>query len=141
MLISTALVGVAFWLAAGWRSTPIPLIWASVFGALISSTEPIAVLSTLKSVHVPEDLEVEMSGEALLNDRVGVVVFTILLATAFGQQGGAFDPLEVGQLFFVEALGGAIFGLVTCYIAYRLMRLIDDYRIEGLISLATVMGT
>lgn len=141
VLISTAIVGVTFWLAAGWLSTPIPLIWALVFGALISPTDPVAVLSTLKSVHVPEDLEVEMSGEALLNDGVGVVVFTILLATAVGQQGGAFDPLEVGRLFFVEALGGAIFGLVTGYIAYRLMRLIDDYRIEVLISLAAVMGT
>ncbi|MCA6108588.1 cation:proton antiporter [Bradyrhizobium cenepequi] len=141
VLISTAIVGVAFWLAAGWLGTPIPLIWALVFGALISPTDPVAVLSTLKSVHVPEDLEVEMSGEALLNDGVGVVVFTILLATAVGQQAGAFDPLDVGRLFFVEALGGAIFGLVTGYIAYRLMRLIDDYRIEVLISLAAVMGT
>jgi CPA1 family monovalent cation:H+ antiporter len=68
VLISTAIVGTALWLAAGWLGTPIPLAWALVFGALISPTDPVAVLSTLKSVRVPEDLQVEMSGEALLND-------------------------------------------------------------------------
>lgn len=141
VLISTAIVGLAFWLAAGWLRTAIPLVWALVFGALISPTDPVAVLSTLKSVQVPEDLEVEMSGEALLNDGVGVVVFTILLATAVGQQAGAFDALEVGRLFFIEALGGAVFGLISGYITYRAMRLIDDYRIEVLISLAAVMAT
>jgi CPA1 family monovalent cation:H+ antiporter len=141
VLISTAIVGVAFWFLAGWLGTPIPLLWALVFGALISPTDPVAVLSTLKSVHVPEDLEVEMSGEALLNDGVGVVVFTILLAAAMGQDAGAFDALQIGRLFFVEALGGAVFGLLAGYATYRAMRVIDDYRIEVLISLAAVMAT
>jgi CPA1 family monovalent cation:H+ antiporter len=82
VLISTAIVGVALWLAAGWLGTPIPLAWALVFGALISPTDPVAVLSTLKAVRVPEDLQVDMTREALLNDGVGVVLFTILLASA-----------------------------------------------------------
>jgi Na+:H+ antiporter len=141
VIISTVIVGLGFWLVAGWLGTPIPLIWALVFGALISPTDPVAVLSTLRAVHVPEDVEVEMSGEALLNDGVGVVVFTILVAAAVGREAGEFGALQVTELFFVEALGGAIFGLAAGYLAYRAMRLIDDYRIEVLISLAAVMGT
>jgi len=141
VVISMAIVGLGFWLAAGWLGTPIPLLWALVFGALISPTDPIAVLSTLRAVHVSEDLEVEMSGEALFNDGVGVVLFTILLAAAIGREAGEFRFLQVAQLFFIEALGGAVFGLITGYVAYRAMRLIDDYKIEVLISLAVVMGT
>jgi CPA1 family monovalent cation:H+ antiporter len=73
VVVSTAIVGVSFWLVAGWLGSPIPLVWALVFGALISPTDPVAVLSILKAVHVPKDTEVEMTGEALLNDGVGVV--------------------------------------------------------------------
>lgn len=141
VIISTALVGGGFWLVAGWLGTPIPLTWALVFGALISPTDPVAVLSTLKAVDVPEDLEVEMTGEALLNDGVGVVVFTILLAAAVGSEAGSFGIAQAAELFFVEALGGAVFGMVTGYVAYRAMRLIDDYRVEVLISLAVAMAT
>jgi len=141
VLVSITIVGISFWLVAGWLGSPIALIWALVFGALISPTDPVAVLSILKAVHVPEELEVEMTGEALLNDGVGVVVFTILVAAAVGTEGVGFGVVQVGQLFFVEALGGAILGLITGYVAYRAMRLIDDYRIEVLISLAVVMGT
>ena len=119
VVISTAIVGLSFWLAADWLGTPIPLVWALVFGALISPTDPIAVLSTLRAVHVSEDLEVEMSGEALFNDGVGIVMFTILLAAAIGQEAGGFGFLQVAQLFFIEALGGAAFGLITGYVAYR----------------------
>lgn len=141
VVISTALVGGGVWLVAGWLGTPIPLTWALVFGALISPTDPVAVLSTLKAVDVPEDLEVEMTGEALLNDGVGVVVFTILLAAAVGSEAGGFGIAQAAELFFVEALGGAILGMVTGYVAYRAMRLIDDYRVEVLISLAVAMAT
>jgi hypothetical protein len=91
VLISTVVVGTALWLVAGWLGTPIPLAWALVFGALISPTDPVAVLSTLKSVRVPEELQVEMSGEALLNDGVGVVLFTILLSAAAEPQTEGFD--------------------------------------------------
>jgi monovalent cation:H+ antiporter, CPA1 family len=141
VLISTAIVGTALWLVAGWLATPIPLAWALVFGALISPTDPVAVLSTLKSVRVPEDLQVEMTGEALLNDGVGVVLFTILLAAAAEPQTGAFNLAEVTRLLLVEALGGAVFGLLIGHATYRAMRAIDDYSIEVLISLAAVMAT
>jgi CPA1 family monovalent cation:H+ antiporter len=141
VVLSTAIVGVSFWLIAGWLGTQIPLVWALVFGALISPTDPVAVLSILKAVHVPKVTEVEMTGEALLNDGVGVVMFTILVAAAAGVEGAGFGVVQVAQVFFVEALGGAILGLAAGYVAYRAMRLLDDFRIEVLISLAMVMGT
>lgn len=141
VVLSTAIVGVCFWLIARWLGSPIPLVWALVFGALISPTDPVAVLSILKAMHVPKDTEVEMTGEALLNDGVGVVMFTILVAAAAGVEGAGFGVVQVAQVFFVEALGGAILGLAAGYVAYRAMRLLDDFRIEVLISLAMVMGT
>lgn len=86
-------------------------------------------------------MKAEAALSVLAYDGVGVVVFTILVAAAVGTEGVGFGVVQVGQLFFVEALGGAILGLITGYVAYRAMRLIDDYRIEVLISLAVVMGT
>ena len=133
VVVSTAIVGVSFWLVAGLLGSPIPLVLALVFGALISPTDPVAVLSILKAVHVPKDTEVEMTGEVLLNDGVGVVVFTILVAAAVGAEDAGFGVVQVAQLFFVEALGGAVLGLLTGYVAYRAMHLIDDFRIEVLI--------
>jgi CPA1 family monovalent cation:H+ antiporter len=137
--ISTAIIGVGLWWMSDLLGTPLPLSWALVFGALISPTDPVAVLSTLKTVQVPETLEADMSGESLFNDGVGVVVFTVLLALATGE-GGA-GPGHIAQLFFVEALGGAILGFGTGYVAYRSMRMIDNYPLETLISLAAAAGT
>jgi CPA1 family monovalent cation:H+ antiporter len=82
-----------------------------------------------------------MVGESLFNDGVGVVIFTVLMAAAISASGGGIDLVEVSELFFIEALGGAVLGFVTGYIAYRAMRAIDDYPIEVLISLALVAGT
>ncbi|VVT00324.1 Na(+)/H(+) antiporter NhaP [Hoeflea sp. EC-HK425] len=141
VLVSTGIIGVGFWFAAGALGVPIALSWALVFGALISPTDPVAVLSTLKTVRVPEILKAEMIGESLFNDGVGVVIFTVLMATAIGAAGGGVDVIEISELFFIEALGGAVLGLATGYIAYRAMRAIDDYPIEVLISLALVAGT
>ncbi|WP_052629036.1 cation:proton antiporter, partial [Rhodopseudomonas palustris] len=140
VFISTALVGTGFWLAAKLFGIAMPFAWALVFGALISPTDPIAVLSTLKTISIPESLEMDISGEALFNDGVGVVLFTILLAAAT-TAGGEFGPIEFARLFAVEAGGGALLGLVTGYIAYRGMRMLDDYPIEVLISIALVTGT
>lgn len=141
VLLSTVLVGTGFWLLARLFAVPLPFAWALVFGSLISPTDPVAVLSTLKQVAVPKPLETMMTGESLFNDGVGVVLFTVLLAAATSLGGEGFDLLHIGELFLIDAAGGGILGLVTGYAAYRAMRAIDDYPVEVLISLALVTGT
>jgi Na+:H+ antiporter len=138
-VISTAVVGAVFYVAARLIGHPMTFAWALVFGALISPTDPVAVLSTLKNVNVPANLEVEMQGESLFNDGVGIVLFTILLRFATGD--GDTSGSAISELLLLEAGGGIVLGLVTGYIAYQGMRLIDDYPIEVLISLALVTGT
>lgn len=140
-LISTALVGGAFWAVAQALGSPVPFAWALVFGALISPTDPVAVLATLKNVNVPEALEIEMQGEALFNDGIGIVLFTVLVAYAAGSGGEAMSAGGIATLLLHEAGGGLVLGVVTGYLAYRAMRAIDDFPVEVLITLALVTGT
>lgn len=140
VVISTVVVGFGMWALSRLLGLNLPLAWALVFGALISPTDPVAVLGMLKQVRVPELLETEISGEALFNDGVGVVLFTMLAAVATTGNGGVSFSDAVG-LFLLEAVGGGLVGLVTGYVAYRAMRMIDAYVVEVFISLALVMGT
>jgi CPA1 family monovalent cation:H+ antiporter len=140
VLASTFMVGTAAWYLMAWLGVPIPYIWALIFGALISPTDPVAVLSILKDVSVPKQIESKIAGESLFNDGVGVVVFTILVAIAVGGEKGDIGPLVVAELFVVEALGGAVLGLVAGYVAYAAMRVLDEHNLEVLITLALVTG-
>ena len=142
VMISTAICGTGFYYLAQWVGLPIGFAWALVFGALISPTDPVAVLATLKNISgVPKRLEIDMAGESLFNDGVGVVVFAILVGVATGSSGEHLTASIALEHFVVEAFGGAIFGGITGYLAYRMMLKIDDYPVEVLISLALVMGT
>jgi CPA1 family monovalent cation:H+ antiporter len=140
-LVSTAIVGAAFWGVTWAIGQPVSLLWALVFGALISPTDPVAVLSILKNVSVSPSLQIEMEGEALFNDGVGIVLFTLLVGFAAGSGGQHVGVLDVLRHLAQEAGGGLALGLVTGYLAYRAMRTIDDYAVEVLITLALVAGT
>ena len=143
ILISTFLIGWMTWLLLNAFDIEMPFIWALVFGALISPTDPVAVLGLFKTVDVPETLEAKMAGESLFNDGVGVVVFTVVVAVAVGDNssGSEVDALFAAKLFFTEAVGGAILGLLAGYTGYRAMHHIDEHNLEVLITLALVMVT
>lgn len=134
--LSTAVVGVGFsWI------TGMPLMTALVFGALISPTDPVAVLGVLREAALPKSLETKIAGESLFNDGVGYVVFLVLVGFAFpsGEQHGA-DLAGVALLFLQEALGGAVLGLTLGWLTFQVMRRIDDYSLEVLITLGLAFG-
>ncbi len=137
-MISTVVVGLGFKGVTLALGLEVPFMWCLVFGALISPTDPVAVLGILKSAKVPESLEAKVAGESLFNDGVGVVVFSILLAAALG--GGEFSVLHAGEMFLIEAVGGALFGLAVGWLGFRAMKGIDEHNLEILITLAIVMG-
>jgi len=132
VVLSTLLVGAGFAVLTRLVGIDVPLAWCFVFGALISPTDPVAVMSVLKTTKVPPRLQATVAGESLFNDGVGVVVFSILLAAAVSGEG--LSLIHAGELFLVEALGGAALGLAVGWIAYRAMKAIDEYSVEVLIT-------
>ncbi|GKS56921.1 sodium:proton antiporter [Nitrospira sp.] len=138
VLVSTAIVGALMYIFLGWLGFPVPLIGCLLFGALISPTDPIAVMSILKQVGAPKRLEIKIAGESLFNDGVAVAIFLGLLGIA---ETGHVTPGGVALLFLQEAVGGAIIGLAAGYGAFLMFRSINQHHVEILISLALVMGT
>jgi len=138
VVASTFLVGTAAWFTFAWLGLAIPFVWCLVFGALISPTDPIAVLGILKSAGAPKSLETKIAGESLFNDGVAVVVFLVLFEIATGSREPSASHIAV--LFVQEAIGGAVLGLVLGLIVYRMLRSVDNYQVEVLLTLALVMG-
>ena len=143
VLISTALVGFGIWGVFALLDIAMPLIYCLVFGALISPTDPVAVLGILKTVSIPKSLESKIAGESLFNDGIGIVVFIILAAIALGggHGGEALDAGGIALLFAQEALGGAALGLALGALAFYAIRAIDQHNLEVIITLALVMVT
>jgi CPA1 family monovalent cation:H+ antiporter len=119
VLLSTFIVGGFAWTVLKLLSLQTPFIYCLLFGALISPTDPVAVLGILKTASAPESLEAKITGESLFNDGIGVVVFIVLLEIATGSH--EITPWEVVLLFGEEALGGILFGLCAGLIAYRML--------------------
>ncbi len=140
-LFSAFLVGLLTWWLLAAVGIAMPYIYCLVFGALISPTDPIAVLSILKTAKAPKSLETKITGESLFNDGIGVVLFLVVAELASSGHGeGGHTFLSIGLLFAQEAIGGAVFGLVSGYIAYRLLKSVDNHQVEILITLALVTG-
>ena len=144
-LTSTLLVGAAAWgILNGLLHSGVPFIYCLLFGALISPTDPIAVMGILKGIDVPRSLQTKITGESLFNDGVGVVVFLAIAGViGFGHATGAAPSTsagEIARLFLFEAGGGALVGLGLGLLAFWLLYSIDNYHLETLISLALVAG-
>jgi len=138
VILSTFLIGLISWYIFGLLNIELPLIYCLVFGALISPTDPIAVIGILKTAGAPKSLETKIAGESLFNDGIGVVVFIVLLGLA--TSGHEVQISEIALLFLEEAVGGIIYGLVIGSLAFWLLKSIDNYQVEILITLALVMG-
>ncbi len=137
-LASTLLVGFGLWAILPYLGIALPLSYCLIFGALISPTDPIAVMGILKSAGAPKSLEVVIAGESLFNDGIGVVVFTLILAMVTS---GETPTLAHGAMLLLEEGGGGVlFGLVLGYVTYRMLKSIDSYQEEVLLTLAAVLG-
>ncbi len=138
LVMSTTMVGLTSWWLLGVMGLDVSLAWCLVFGALISPTDPIAVLAILKTAGASKSLETKITGESLFNDGVAVVIFIVLFGIASSGQEPTFS--SVALLFAEEAVGGVIFGFVIGGIAFWMLRDIDNYTVEILITLALVAG-
>jgi CPA1 family monovalent cation:H+ antiporter len=133
---STAIIGVLSWWAFGLTGLEVPFIDCLLFGALISPTDPIAVLGILKQVGAPKSLEAKITGESLFNDGVAIMVFLVISSIAAGND--HISTWNVIGMFLREAAGGVLFGLAAGFVAYRMLRDVDNYQVEMLITLALV---
>lgn len=139
VLLCTFLVGSLLFYTLSWFNLPANYLVCLLFGALISPTDPIAVLGILAKFDVPERIKVNIVGESLFNDGVGVVIFATLL-NIFSQGYASVSTFDIAKLFIQEAIGGIFFGIVLGYIIFKLLKSIDHYQTEVLITLAAVAG-
>ncbi|MBB6371425.1 cation:proton antiporter [Chryseobacterium shigense] len=139
VVISTFIVGFGMFYLLPFLGIQLPFIYCLVFGALISPTDPVAVLSILKQANVSKSLETKVAGESLFNDGMAVVVFTVVMQLAIGKEVD-LGVESIGLLLMKEAGGGILLGVLLGWITSRLMREVDDYIISVLVTLSVVMG-
>lgn len=138
VVLSTCIIGGVSYLVFSAIGLNMPIVYCLLFGALISPTDPIAVMGILKSSSAPRSLHTKIAGESLFNDGVGVVVFLILLGVASG--GEQLSLSRITLLFAQEAVGGAVFGLVIGAVTYHFLKQVNNYQVEIMLTLALVMG-
>ena len=136
--ISMFVFGTLIYFALGWCGFGLSYAWCVLFGALISPTDPVAVIGILREAKVPRRLELQIAGESLFNDGIGVVAFIIMREIAVTGQHASVT--HIGVLFLQEAVGGAGFGFAIGWIVYLLLKSVDNYRVEMMLTLALVMG-
>lgn len=138
VVMSTLIIGTAIYFVTPLIGLQLDYIYCLLFGALISPTDPIAILGMLKKAQVPKSLSTKIAGESLFNDGIGVVVFIVILEIITG--GHEVTTANVLALFAKETIGGILFGLVLGFIGYRMIKSVDNYNVEILITLALVIG-
>jgi CPA1 family monovalent cation:H+ antiporter len=139
VLLSTFLIGGAVYLCGMWIGVELPLIYSLIFGALISPTDPIAVIGILKEAKIKESIELKIEGESMFNDGIGVVVFTSLVLVASGQSGNIGE--EIGHIFLTEAIGGVVLGFVLGWLASLLIKSVqENSQLSTILSIAFVLG-
>jgi CPA1 family monovalent cation:H+ antiporter len=139
VILSTIIFATLFYWVTILLNVQLSYIYCLVFGALISPTDPVAVGAIIKGSKLPLNLETIIGGESLFNDGVGIVIFITLLEIA-GSGSANIDLAKTSLLFLREVFGGIAFGVVTGYLAYRVMRSISDFQTIVLISVGLVMG-
>ena len=139
VLISTVIIGILGYWVFNTIGLAIPFIYCLLFGALISPTDPIAVLAILRSAGVSKDLETKITGESLFNDGIGIVVFIVILGIA--TETTPLSMASIATLFLHEAIGGVVLGLAAGYFCNFMLRQVDNYQVEVLITLALVTGS
>jgi CPA1 family monovalent cation:H+ antiporter len=138
VVFTTFVVGTGAWVIFQLLGINLPWIYGLLFGALIAPTDPVAVLAVLKTAGVSKSIETKIAGESLFNDGVAVVVFLVVSGIAVsGEEASAGHILS---LFVHEAIGGALFGLALGALFFQLMKSVDDYKIEILLTLSLVAG-
>ena len=138
VIISTVLIGSLVFIMLGWIGITLPYIYSLLFGAIISPTDPIAVLSIMKKANAPKSLEIKMAGESLFNDGIAVVVFLVIFGIATGEHEPSFNYIT--SLFAIEVIGGIFFGMFLGWIGFIMLKSVDNYQVEVLITLALVTG-
>lgn len=139
VIISTVVVGVLLYYAFILLHMEVPIIECLVFGALISPTDPIAVIGILRKARIRKSIEIKVAGESMFNDGVAVVLFAILLQLARESEFN-ITFIHVTGLFIQEAGGGLGIGVLLGYLGSHAIKKIDDYNVTVMITLAIVMG-